>query len=340
MLGGVEDGESGRRGNLTNGLMGLALTAPLAALAGEAARYGVMGWLGVPVALGGLMLCAWRWEKGKGWAEGLGRFGRAVYGGWCLTLAALTAASAVDALGRTDYPAGEGWVLALALAAVVWYLLGKGPEAAERWGRVMGAGCRAVIGGFLLLALVGEGRITVSYAAEEWRKGAAGAMPVLGCGCIGALGALRPRAEKKRGAVRGMVGWCAAALGLELVVFATLGAQVAAEAPLPFYLALQGLGFGGTFQRLEAVGTAVWAVSHVALAVVCGIALAQLSGRKEEARWATAAAVALGGALMTNEVVRPFGTILYVGNVILGGVVPVARSFRRKGIAKKVKKGG
>lgn len=318
--------------NKRTGMVFLALTAPLAALSGQAAGYGRMGWLGAVAALPGVLILSWCLRRNGDYGERLGEVGgkwlKGLYYIWLLLTAALTASSAVDALGRTDYQNWSNWALAGVLSGATFYLAGKGTQAVLRWGQVMGAGYTIIIVCFLALGLRNaDWSGLIPKEAAELGAAAGAALPVLGAACLSVIVGFLPGGTEKPG--RGWaVGWCAVATGLCAVTFGTLGAELTAQAPLPFFLALQGLGEGGTFQRLEAVGTAAWSLSYLALILLCGVAMERLCGGKRWNRWVLAGAVICGGGL-SNEAVRPFSVVLLAGNVIFGGVIPAMIALGR-----------
>lgn len=312
----------------------LALTAPLAALSGQAARYGTLGWLGAVAALPGVAVLSWCWRRNGDYAERLdeagGKWLKTLYYIWLLLTAALTASSAVDALGRTDYQNWSNWVLAGALGAVTLYLTGKGTKAVAQWGQVIGAGHTIIIVCFLALGLRNVDWSGLIRNAGEGLGAAAGAaFPALAAACLAVTAGFLPGGAEKT-ALNWVMGWCEVVTGLCAVTFGTLGAELTAEAPLPFFLALQGLGNGGTFQRLEAVGTAAWSLAYLALILLCGAAMERLCGGKGWSRWVLTAAV-IGGGGLTNRMVRPFSTVLLLGNVIFGGVIPALLALTRRG---------
>lgn len=308
----------------------LGLMGPLAALTAQVARCGSGGWLAPALAAPGMVALAWRWEKAGDMATALEgkrwRWLAILYYIWFLVTAGLTASAAVDGLKRTDYPDLTAWVMAAALGAAAVYLSGKGGEGVLRWGGVMGVGVGALVAGFLALGLWrGEWSGLLSGGTDG---AVTGLVPVLGAGCVGVVSGFLPRRGNQK---RLMAAWCAAGWGLCAVTFATLGGTVAGQAPLPLLLALQGLGTAGAFQRLEAVGTAAWAISYLGLILLCGVAMERLFDGGKWNRWVLGAAVTLGGGLLNNELVRPMEGSLCGVNLFFGAAVPIWLSFWRKG---------
>lgn len=333
------------------GLAWLALLAPLAALPGEVAGFGALGWLGPVVALPIVAFLLWRWDRVGDLAGALARGGKIwtlLYYIWCATTAALTAGTAVDALSRTDYPQTSNVLVSLALAAVAWYVMEKGTQGVVRWGRMIGVGVTIIIVCFLVLGLLRLNWEGLRGTGKEAMSGGKAVLPVLGTASLGSLAGFLPGESRgadrtNRGKTGGRAGviwatagaWCGVAAGLCRLTFSVLGSKVTKRASLPFFLALQGLGFERSFQRLEAVGTAAWVLAYLGMILLCGAGMERLWGKRSWNRWILAGVVMLGGTTLSNEVVRPWGTILYGVNLILGAAVPVVISFCREKKAGK-----
>lgn len=334
------------------GLAWLALLAPLAALPGEVAEFGALGWLGPVVALPIVAFLLWRWEQVGDLAGVLARGGKMwtlLYYIWCATTAALTAGTATDALSRTDYPQTSKVLVSLTLAAVAWYVMGKGIQGVIRWGRLIGVGVTIIIVCFLALGLLRLDWEGMRDTAGEAMSGGKAVLPVLGTASLGGLAGFLPGEPRGAGRMnRGRTGgeagviwatagaWCGIAGGLCLLTFSVLGSKVTKRASLPFFLTLQGLGFEQSFQRLEAVGTAAWILAYLGMILLCGVGMERLWGKRGWNRWVLAGVVVLGGTMLSNETVRPVGPILYGINLLLGAGVPTVASFCRE---KKAGKG-
>lgn len=320
----------------------VGLLAPAAVLPSLAARYGPWGWLGVGVtaALAPLYL---RLVKGLG-TEGLasalrrwGWFGRcvlAVYYIWVMALAALTAGGCVDRLSRTDYGAAPGWVAAVLLAVAAAYLIYRGSGAFLRATQIFFLALAVLLAAFLLLGAANLDRESLRPEnGREVLRGLGGAWPALATAGVGMLGAFIPHEARGEGESRGwrwLAGWSLTAAGLCALVIGALGAEVTVKAPLPFFLALQGIGFPGGFQRLEAVGTAAWVLSDLVLIGLAALAAVQIT-EKRGGRWPVLLAAAAGGVWLPNAVVAAAQEWLFIGNVALGVVLPVlAAAGRRK----------
>lgn len=327
----------------------LAALAPAASLPPVVARFGAWGWLGailaIPVVLVALRLLRGLGEKGLAaeLRERWGWFGqgvRAVYYLWALALAALTAGGCVDRLGRTDYGEIPGWLAAVLLAGVAAYLIYRGWGPFLRAAQVFFLTLAVALGLFFVLGVVHLD--AENLRPDGWEEMAAGAgalWPTLATLGVGALGAFIPHAPLQSGESapgQWAVGWCLTAAGLCALVMGTLSAELTAQAPLPFFLALQGLGAMGGFQRLEAMGTAIWTLSDLTLIGMAALAAAQAAGRRRWA-WPVVVAAAVGGVCLPNRVAAGAQGPLFAVNVILGLVVPVLTALTPKKKEDRVK---
>lgn len=331
----------------------VAALAPAATLPSLVARFGAFGWLGVVLVIP-LGLLYLRLLKGLG-RSGLARalrerwgwFGRGVlvvYYLWAMALAALTAGGCVDRLGRTDYGEVPGWLAAILLGAVAAYLIYRGWGAFLRAVQVFFLALVVALGLFFALGAVNlDWR---SFRAEGWSQVAGGlgaVWPGLAAAAVGALGAFIPHEPRRDGESAGrrwLVGWCLAAAGICGLVMGTLGAELTAKAPLPFFLALQGIGFPGGFQRLEAAGTAAWVLTDLALIGLAALAGAEMAGKGRRWAWPILAAAVVGGWLLPSEVVAGAQGWLLGGNVALGVVVPALVAVTGKKGGQVVKESG
>lgn len=324
----------------------VALLAPASALPGVLAQGGALGWLVGPVLTFPVALfVVWRIKRlgdnglaavCKGWT---GRVVLTLYYIWALGLSALTAGSCVDRLGRTDYLEAPRWLLALMLAAVAAYLVYKGRGAFFRSAEIFYLALLVVLALFFVL---GAADLRVENLTPggwgEWKGAAAGTVSVSGSLAVGVLAAFFPREKPERGTSPGwrwLAGWCAVAAGLSLLVIGALGAKLAARAPLPFFLTLQGLGFSGGFQRLEALGTAAWVLSDLALLGLAALAGQEMAGGR---RWGAALPLVCafgGGCVLSNDMVRGAQAVLLGANLALGGALPVLLSLGASGREKR-----
>lgn len=319
----------------------LAVLAPAATLPSLAARFGPWGWLGV-VAVIPLAL-AWLWAvRGLG-GEGLaavlktrwgllGRWAGWGYYLWAMALAALTAGSCVDRLGRTDYGEVPGWLAAVLLTAVAAYLIYKGSDGFLRAAQVFFLALAALL---VLLFLLGAANLDAANlrpaGGQEAARGLGSVWPAAATLSVGTLGAFLPHEARKEGESPGrrwLTLWCLTAAGICALVIGTLGAELTAKAPLPFFLALQGIGFPGAFQRLEAVGTAAWVLSDLMLLGLAALAAAEIAGKRGGV-WPVLLAAAAGGIWLPNAVTAAAQGWLLAANIVFGAVLPVLAAASR-----------
>lgn len=317
-----------------------ALLAPASALPGILDRGGSLGWLGPILGFPLTLLVLWRLE-GLGRAglraalqerlRGLSGLTLTLYYIWAVGLSALTAGSCVDRLSRTDYQEVPPWLLAVALAGVCAYLIYKGRGAFFRSAEIFYLILLVVLAVFLLLgAFHLRPENLIPQNREDLLGPVRGVLPALSALSAGTLAAFFPRRAREPGESplwRWLGGWCLAAAGLGLLVTGALGAPLAQRAPLPFFLALQGLGFPGGFQRLEALATAAWVLSDLTLLGMAALVGREIAGGS---RWGTLlplAGAVIGGCLLPNAVVREAAPVLMGANLALGAVLPLAVSL-------------
>ncbi len=311
--------------------------APASALVATLARWGgALGWVGPLAALPVALFGVWRYHRlgqpCRLLKKGAGKALLPIYYIWAAGTAALTAGSCVDRLRRTDYGETSAWVLALALTAVAAYLTCRSPRAFLRAVEVLYLALAVVVGLFLVLGVAHIRWENLRPEAEEVWGGLSAALPVLCTLSVGGLVAFLPQEGETEGVPvwgRWVCGWCLTAAGLAAVVLGALGAAVTAQGSQPLFLALQGLGGEGGFQRLEALGTAAWVLSDLTLMGVAALAGQGLAGHKW-GLWPVLVCAFLGGCFLDNRTVAPFGTWLQGVNLALGGVLPVLLSLRRQ----------
>lgn len=322
----------------------VALLAPASTLPGLLARYGALGWLGPVAALPVILLAAWRMGKlgGEGLAAGLKRrwgwLGKGLltlYYIWALALAALTAGNCVDRLSRTDYLETPDWILSLALAAVAAYLIYKGPGAFLRAVEIFFLALLVVLALFFVLGAANLRWVNlVPTEPSELAGPLGGILPTAATAAAGALVVFLPHATEGRGEGRPwrwVAGWCGASALLCLLVQGALGAALAAKAPLPFFLTLQGVGFPGGFRRLEALGTAAWALSDIVLLGLAALAARIIGGNRPWMAAPALTAAFLGGCFLPNAQVAGLTTLFFEVNLALGMGVPVLLSLTPQG---------
>lgn len=329
----------------------VAALAPAATLPSVVARFGPVGWLGV--ALIAVLAPVYLYLlKGLG-TDGLGValktrwgfFGRCVlvvYYLWAAALAALTAGRCVDRLARTDYGELPPWLVAVVLSGVAAYLIYKGKGGFLRAVQVFFLALVVMLGLFLLLGVMNlDGNNLRPQGWDDVVRGLGGVWPALAVVAVGALGAFLPHEGRKEGESAGwkwLALWALAGAGICLIVMGALGAELTVRAPLPFFLALQGLGFPGGFQRLEALGTAAWALSDIALIGLAGLAGVEMTGGKKGWAWPILAGAVLGGWFLPNAAVTGAQGVFFGVNMALGLAVPLLVAVTgRKG--RRVAKG-
>ena len=315
----------------------VALLAPASGLPHLLARGGALGWLGLWGVFPLAALVAWRLKKlgEDGLARRLkgppGKLVLTLYYLWALALCALTAGGCVDRLERTDYGGAPAWALALAITAVGAYLIYRGPGPFFRAAQIFFLALAAVLVLFFALALANlDGQNLRPAGYGDWPgfvQGFAGSGAALSVGALAAFFPRKPRRAGESPVWAWLLGWCAVAVGLCLVVIGALGPKLAAQAPLPFFLALQGLGFPGGFQRLEALGTAAWVLSDVTLVGLAALAGREMAGGRDWALLPPIAAAFLGGWLLPNERVEGVSAVLFGVNLLLGAALPVVLSL-------------
>ncbi len=314
-----------------------ALLAPASALPAILARGGALGWLAPLLVLPVAVFVVWR--VGKLGVDGLapalrGPLGKTVltlYYIWALALSALTAGSCVDRLGRTDYLSAPPWLLAVALAAVCAYLIRKGPAPFFRAAQIF---YLVLLTALVLLLVLGVANLKgANLAPQGWSdlSGAVeGIVPAGASLSVAALAAFFPRERRRKGESplwHWLAGWCLAAAGLFLLTVGALGPRLTAKAPLPFFLALQGLGFSGGFQRLEALTTALWVLSDLTLLGLAALAGREMAGGRAWAAAPPLLAAFLGGWFLPNAAVVRAADLLFWVDLALGAAVPVLLSL-------------
>ena len=159
-------------------------------------------------------------------------------------------------------------------------------------------------------------------------------VPVLGVLCYGVYGALVWEGEA-RGVRSRTGGGCLLLSALLLTVLGNLGAELAGALEDPFLTLSKHVGVKGAFQRVESLVSALWLLGDLALLGLLLWACRRLLPTQKGTR------VALGGAalmlLLAGTLFRAavwaqwFEYVLApLGNLVLGGVVPLALYLRRR----------
>lgn len=314
-----------------------ALLAPASALPTALAQGGSLGWLAMGAVFPLAVLVVWR--LGKLGEAGLvarlkgpvGRLVLTLYYIWAVGLCALTAGSCVDRLGRTDYGGMPLWLMAVALALVSAYLIYKGRGSFLRSVEIFFLALVAVL--VLLFALGAADLRWANLRPRDWggwrgmAQGVVGGGAALSVGTLAAFFPRKPKGPEESPVWRWLALWCAVAAGLGALVIGALGPKLTAQAPLPFFLVLQGLGFPGGFQRLEALGTAAWVLSDLTLLGLATLAAKRMAGDRAWAVLPPLAAAVVGGCLLPNDAVEGLTGFFYAVNLTLGAVLPVGLSL-------------
>lgn len=310
----------------------VALLAPASALPAALVQggAGALAWL-APILVLPLALVV-LWAVRRLGPEGLAACWRGkgplltLYYIWAMALSALTAGGCVDRLHRTDYDNVPAWLLSLVLTLAACWLVRKGPAAFFRCVQIFFLALVVVTALFFALGLADlrPENLTPDGGAEVLALGR-GLFPAAGALAVGVLCAFFPRQSEpgQSPGWRWLTAWCAVAAGLCLLVLGSLGPELTASAPLPFFLALQGLGLPGGFQRLEALGTAAWVLSDVTLLALAALAGREMAGRKGWALWPILLAGFVGGGLLPNSLVAAFAPWLWGVDLALGAGVPL-----------------
>lgn len=334
-------------------LVFVALLAPASALPPLVAAAGPLSWLAPVIAMPVAALAAWWLDRfnreglGSRLKGGWGAVLRTLYYIWVTALSALTAGSCVDRLSRTDYLTTPNWLLSLALTLVAAYLSHRDRGPFSRSVEVFYLALLAVLFLFLSLGLVDLDlenlRPTRAVEAKAWLSPLVATLSTLSVGSLvlflpqpppqtlvspppdppQAPSAPPSRPRFRPPALLGwLLGWCGVAAALCLLTLGALGPGLTAQAPLPFFLALQGVGVRGGFQRLEALGTAAWVLSDLALLGLASLAARSIAYDRRWAFYPPLIAGFFGGCFLGNGAVSPYSGALFAANLILGGILP------------------
>lgn len=270
-----------------------------------ARRAGAAGWLAALLALPALLLLCWGLRtlcRGGGEEGGLAGAARRLLGpaagrGLCLIYLLwgvwLLAANARQAARRfltISYRNGPMLLFLFVLLGVAFWLARKPVRALARAGEVF---FLTLSVGLALSLGLGAFQIEAVNLLPVWLEDlpAAGgaALPVLGllgytvfAACLG--GHVIPQEHSRRTLRRWAAGLCLTLTGIQVVCLGSFGPGLAGRMDTPFYMMVRGVGFEGTFQRIESVIIALWALSDLALLALlicaCGLLAQTVFGIK------------------------------------------------------------
>ena len=266
-----------------------ALLSPaLQVLPGQTARQGgIAGWLAaaaaLPVLLGLSWLLWWLFKGEAGQAGGLpgtacrllgripGRMLCLAYLLWGLCLLAVSARQVALRFLTISYRNGPMLLFLLTLLGITFWLVRKPVGALARAGEVF---FLTLAAGLALSLALGVFQLDPVNLLPVWTEDlpAAGAalLPVLGllgyavfAPCLG--GQVAPEPAGRRRVLRWAAGLGLTLAALQIVCQGSFGPGLAARMDTPFFMLVKGIGFEGTFQRMESVIIALWVLSDLAL---------------------------------------------------------------------------
>ena len=256
-------------------------------LPGRTARQaGVGGWLAtlvaLPVLLGLCWLLCWLFRGGPG--EGglpdtarrllgpvLGRVLCLLYLFWGLYLLAANARQVALRFLTISYRNAPMILFLLTLLGVTFWLVRKPVRALGRAGEVF---FLALAVGLALSLVLGAFQIDPVNLLPVWVEDLPGVglatLPVLGllgyvvfAACFG--GYVAPEEGGRRKTLRWAAGLCLTLTALHVVCLGNFGPGLAVRMDTPYFMMVKGIGFEGTFQRMESVIIALWVLADLAL---------------------------------------------------------------------------
>ena len=263
-----------------------------------ALRAGEAGWLATLAALPALLgLCWLLWgglRKGSGGTglpdaalellgPVLGRLVCLVCLLWGVYLLAANARQVSLRFLTISYRNGPMVLFLLALLGVTFWLVRKPVRALARAGEVF---FLALAAGLALSLALGAFQVDTANLLPVWVEDlpAVGwaTLPVLGllgyvvfAACLGGHVVAQERGRRK--ILRWAAGLCLTLTALQVVCLGNFGPGLAARMDTPFFMMVKGIGFEGTFQRMESVIIALWVLSDLALLSLLACACSQLA---------------------------------------------------------------
>lgn len=272
-----------------------ALLSPaIQVLPGLTARQvGVGGWLAtlavLPLLLGLCWLLCRLLPKGlPGTAlevlgPVLGRGLCLIYLLWGLWLLAANARQVALRFLTISYRNAPMLLFLLTLLGVAWWLVRKPVRALARAGEVF---FLALAAGLALSLVLGAFQIDPVNLLPVWVEDlpavGAATLPVLGllgyvifAACLGEH--VVPQEGGRRKVLRWAVGLCLTLTALQVVCLGNFGPGLVGRMDTPFFMMVKGIGFEGTFQRMESVIIALWVLADLALLSLLACACSQLA---------------------------------------------------------------
>ena len=213
----------------------------------------------------------------------LGRGLCLIYLLWGLWLLAANARQVALRFLTISYRNAPMLLFLLTLLGVAWWLVRKPVRALARAGEVF---FLALAAGLALSLVLGAFQIDPVNLLPVWVEDlpavGAATLPVLGllgyvifAACLGEH--VVPQEGRRRKVVRWAVGLCLTLTALQVVCLGNFGPGLVGRMDTPFFMMVKGIGFEGTFQRMESVIIALWVLADLALLSLLACACSQLA---------------------------------------------------------------